>query len=303
MHTFAMFVIAPVLLAILAQDPPAADGPAATLTEDVGILRPGPPPLLREGDVITRGVGTMHRDPENGAWLIRVRPEHPGGRARDLVAMPCSLLDEMERMVTSRPDQQIVFEVTGEVYVFDNLNYFLPTHAPHLAGYESPPEGPPQAVAEPPAAGDATGSGSGSGSESDPASGERRAGDRAADLIRSIESRTGPLAMTSGDVDRSAAEASAPMREETIITWRRGRVSRDSLGAWTVIFDADAEGRADPPMVLLPCLLLERLERYATQGSRYAPVLISGRVYTYRGRNYLLPSVYRAPRERTQLTP
>lgn len=286
-----VITLAATLSIAIPQDDASGDGPAAAaLTEDVGILRPGPAPLLREGDVITRGIATMHREENTANWLIRVRSADPAGRSRDLIALPCSLLDEMVRMVTSRPDQQVVFEITGEVYVFESRNYFLPTHAPHLAGYEDAEPASPAPPDEP---------------EDDPADDEAgddepRAGDRAADLIRSIESRTGPLAMTSGD--DNAIEGADAMREETIVTWRRGRVTRDSLGAWLVVFDADAEGRADPPMVILPCLLLERLGRHA-QGGRYTPVLISGRVYTYRGRNYLMPSVYRVPRERTDLTP
>ena len=56
-------------------------------------------------------------------------------------------------------------------------------------------------------------------------------------------------------------------------------------------------------MVLLPCLLLERLERYQQQQGSAAPALLDGQVYTYRGRNYLLVDIFRIPRERTQLIP
>lgn len=92
------------------------------------------------------------------------------------------------------------------------------------------------------------------------------------------------------------------MREGANIVMRRGRINRDASGAWLFVFDADARGMSDPPMTLLPCLLLERLERhYQSRGN--APVLLSGRVFLYEDRNYLLPSVYQLPRQRDIVTP
>jgi hypothetical protein len=91
--------------------------------------------------------------------------------------------------------------------------------------------------------------------------------------------------------------------EGTSIVRRRGRIRRDKHGAFLFVFDADAEGKADPPMVILPCLLLERMQQYTEQTGRNAPMLISGEVYAYYGENYLLPTVFRVPNERTPLTP
>ena len=78
---------------------------------------------------------------------------------------------------------------------------------------------------------------------------------------------------------------------------------RDGGGAWLFLFDADASGLADPPMILLPCLLLERMERYAQRAESHAPMLLSGRVFRYHQVNYLLPTTFQIPRERTPLRP
>jgi len=88
-----------------------------------------------------------------------------------------------------------------------------------------------------------------------------------------------------------------------VLTDRRAKIRRTGAGTFVAVFDADAEGQSDPPMTLLPCLLLERLERHARRVGEQATVLISGHVYTYAGRNSLRPTMYRVPRERTQMTP
>ena len=93
------------------------------------------------------------------------------------------------------------------------------------------------------------------------------------------------------------------MREGTTVLSRRGSLRRDRGGAWVFVFDSDATGLADPPLTLLPCLLLERIENHVRRTGDNVPVLLSGQVYVFEGRNYLMPSVYRIPRERTVLTP
>ena len=94
-----------------------------------------------------------------------------------------------------------------------------------------------------------------------------------------------------------------PVHEGVIMVARRGNLTRTDRGAWMFVFDADAEGLADPPLVILPCLLLERMERQATRAGRSTPILLSGQVYHYRGRRFVLPTVFRVPYERTRLTP
>ena len=84
---------------------------------------------------------------------------------------------------------------------------------------------------------------------------------------------------------------------------RRGRLVRGERGAWLFVFDADATGLADPPMFVQPCLLLERMERHAKARGGAAPIILSGSVSVFEGRNHLRPTVFQIPRERTQLTP
>ena len=83
---------------------------------------------------------------------------------------------------------------------------------------------------------------------------------------------------------------------------RRGRLRRTNAGAWIFVFDADSAGLADPPLVVLPCLLLQRMQRLAGLSTSNASIIISGRIFRYGDQRYLLPTVYRNARERTQLT-
>ena len=59
------------------------------------------------------------------------------------------------------------------------------------------------------------------------------------------------------------------MQEGTAIASRRGKLLRDPAGGWMFIFDADTTGLADPPVRMLPCLLLEQLEDGPAKGRTY----------------------------------
>jgi len=209
----------------------------------------------------------------------------------ELTMMPGSLLSEMERVVRESSDQQLVFEVTGRVFAYLRRNFLMLTHPPLLVAHEPIPD--PTDAAAP------SGSGDGGGDADDT--------DDTDDIIRELERSVGPVARRReadrrsgvGEIDRTGA----PLLEGTMLLSRRGIVRRSTSGTFLFVFDADAEGVADPPMVLLPCLLLERLSRDALKNREPAPVLVSGDVYTYDRQNYLLPTVYRIPRDRTMLTP
>lgn len=165
------------------------------------------------------------------------------------------------------------------------------------------------------------------------------AGDSAADIMREIEQASGPLTQNPTVAGRSTASQqntdSAPpapdevsteraagfsgssdeggngnglaggqlIAEDSSVVNRRGKITRDSSGGWLFVFDADATGLADPPLRLLPCLLLERIEDYARRQGNNSPALISGTMYLYSGRNYLMPTVFRIPHERRNLSP
>lgn len=299
----ALLVLSPIAGAQQDNAPPSqADAepeiyaPVARSLQD---LRPGRTVLLREGSVLVRTVGTVAQDAQ-GRWILTITADETDGERReavDLILMPCRVLEEMQRIVRSAEAQTHRFEITGEVFVYNDRNYFLPTHAPHIV--EQTSEAPADRPRQPEPGVDTTvGGDDGAAGDDSAESIMQRLREKAGSVSRSTAP---PDALPPLDAERTAQEST--LREGMSLMDRRGHLTRRNDGSWEFVFDADAEGLSDPPVTVLPCLLLERMERYARSRSNVAPILLSGRVFEYRNRNYVLPTLYRVPHERTPITP
>jgi hypothetical protein len=259
--------------------------------------------LIREGAYLVDAVGRLAREPESGAWLLRIeQAPHDDAPSKHLVVLPCERLQHMQR-VAQATELDVVFQFTGRVFVFDNLNYVLPLDATRLERYEQPIDEPPSA------------SRSGGGDEGEANADETPLvppGATAQDVIdrlrrdiplpRSLDAA--PLEPTPVDGSQTPdpdGSIDAPMEEGTLITLRRGRVQRHAAGGWMFVFDADANGLADPPLVLLPCLLLEKMREDSLNASRGDGLIVTGEVFAYQGRNLLLPTMYRVERLRANI--
>ncbi len=119
---------------------------------------------------------------------------------------------------------------------------------------------------------------------------------------------------------RPDAAADVLLREGAYLVNRAGRLTRSlgffnadgsgtaqSSGAFGggVMFTFEADG-ADPaaserPMMLMPCKLLEHMESTVAERGDQVVFLMSGRVHTYRGANYLLPTMVRLEPDRGNL--
>ncbi len=271
--------------------PPAESEAAAP----AAVLPSGGSPLLREGSYLIQVRGRMRRGDEDGWWRFQVAGDEAGA-GYELAVLPCTLLSRMERLVELSPERSFVFDLTGQVLVYRARNYLLPTHAPRLtipAAPAEPAAAPHDGEAEPGAPGGAA----------DTAAREPDAAGRASPLeespegiLRRLDESVGPV-VRSPRTGESAATPDGPP-EGSFVMWRRGWIARDHAGAWTFVFESDARGLADPPLVLLPCQLLERMEEYAERSGPVAPMLVSGRVYRSERRAYLLPSAFMVPRDR-----
>ena len=280
-----------------------SDSPAGTNQNAID-LQPGRVVLLREGSTLVQTTGVMRRNADD-RWTLLVDAENARAGTLELILLPCATLEEMERVAaTSEGDP--MFQTTGEVLVYLNKNYFLPTHSPHLLAVmdqsdEAPAEEPAEDV---PAGDDITREDATEVATDDAPIVE---GDSVEDIMRGLEERAGPIARSSAPTnarnESTASVTNAPLREGAMIVDRRGHLTRGGGGAWVFVFDADAEGLADPPAVVLPCQLLERMQQEARNAGNIAPMLITGRLFEYHGRTYVLPTLYRIPRDRTQLVP
>lgn len=292
MHRIASLLLAPMTLILpltvgaagQEQSPPET---ALPVPRGAAPDAPGDPALLREGSQLIDVTGAMARD-DVGNWVFHVPPTTDQAPALTLILLPCVTLADMEAALDAVGEHPVRFELTGEVFAFHSRNFLLPTTAPRLVDATR--------LDSPPAQTDSDADG-GEAAEDD----EGQAGDRAEQIMQALVRDTGPIARTGGSTLPVRVEEtdSKLLREDTLLVNRRGRLTRDGGGVWRVVFDADAEGLSDPPMRLLPCLLLERMSAYALRAGRNAPVLISGKVTVYRGHNFLLPTLYRVPNERT----
>lgn len=256
------------------------------------------PALLREGSYLTDIVGALKIDAQTGAWVFipetNADDQTSTGRAPlRLLVLPSTPLEQMQRTVEST-DLNVLFRLNARVYAFDGRNYILPIGAAQLDRYsEAAPANGDEAATE---TGDAGGANPPEGDQS------------ATDIMQSMrESVPLPRALegvpeTNGN-EAGGGGGRAMIDENTIIVNRRGRIRRNDNGAFVFIFDADSTGLADPPMTLLPCLLLERLQTQFRRGGNETTMLISGNVYAYRGRNFLLPTVYRIERDNRNINP
>jgi hypothetical protein len=85
--------------------------------------------------------------------------------------------------------------------------------------------------------------------------------------------------------------SAAPLRREgSFIIRQRGFLVKLPGGEHAFVFHKDAAGKAERPMVLLPCLTLQSMEQTAGERSEPTAFLITGQVYAYYNVNFLLPT-------------
>jgi len=81
-------------------------------------------------------------------------------------------------------------------------------------------------------------------------------------------------------------------REGEFVVSRRGRIMRaPDANRSLFVFDSDGQALADPPMILLPCQLLENMEQIITDRGDQTVFVITGQVFTYHDVNFLMPTM------------
>jgi len=110
-------------------------------------------------------------------------------------------------------------------------------------------------------------------------------------------------------VDRKLIQGIAPgmpapklRREGDFVVNRRGRLKLTPSGNYALFaFDSDGTSMADPPMVLVPCELLELMEKQVQDRGERIVFKISGQILTYHHVNYLLPTMVKLDVDRGNL--
>ena len=91
-------------------------------------------------------------------------------------------------------------------------------------------------------------------------------------------------------------------REGEFIVARRGRLARAADGARMLfVFDADDKQSPEAPLILLPCQMLQSMEEIVQQRGDRVVFILSGQITTYRGANYVMPTMMKLAIDRGNL--
>jgi len=222
-----------------------------------------------------RRVGTV-------GWVFIFAPNEDGPTVPPMPILPSSNLQAMEQIAAPAREggRDPGFLVSGQVFIFEDRNYFLPT----IFAQADAPTPAPQSRSD-----DAQG-----GGEGEPAT-EAAPPDEdpsVEELLQRIEGAT-PQAPTGEALPQLAPMSAGLIPEGALIASRQGRLVRDDSGGWLFApdVDADAAPGLDHPMLLVPSRTLEAMLREQRRlGGR--SFIVSGRVFIYAGRNYLLPTMF-----------
>ncbi len=244
---------------------------------------PRTPAVRKEGTFLLRQRGSPVRLP-SGEWLFVFHRDNQGRAERSMVLTPCRSLERLEQAAGPDPGAQ-TFVVTGQVFTYRGTNHLLLTAPPLLDRPEPSPrsEGPGPEVIGPEAG--------------------RPEGPALDDAIRALEAhRNRPrglgVAAESHVPPGATRLRPATLPEGTMLVRRRARLARVSGptgGETALILDSDADSGAtvDPPMILVRCATLERMEWHALAQGETLVFEVSGRVLAHGGQNYLIPMLYR----------
>ncbi len=270
---------------VAAQDSSEATGPNSASRETPFA------PLLRSGSFIREAHGTLARKNPAKPWIFTIMggtEEKP--LRQEFTLLPSHLLEEVELEIMENTSQTVDFVLSGQVLLYRNRNYLILEHVEMEAGHGQRPGTAPEDIPAPETVSEVDEDGFDFQDQ----------GDSIAAIVSQLQKDVGPLKRS---VDRSGELTPGPegFEEGMLLVSRRGRLVRGNHGAWIFIFDADSRGLLEPPMILMPSSTLEKLETWARKTGMNSPLLISGQVYSYRGRHFMLPTAWRVPIERPNL--
>ncbi|MGH7131874.1 MAG: hypothetical protein ACREJO_08020 [Phycisphaerales bacterium] len=246
--------------------------------------------LVRQGTFLLSRRGTVSKLPDGEVVFTFDLDEH-GAAERPMPLLPNTNLQNLER-IADRADPTARFNVSGQVMAFKGRNYLLMDRPAEIvrAGVPAPTAKPAEPKpAEPKPAENGNADPAGMINKLEDAARER-------DAARPVLAVPAPGAAPAPTHSTGPSIPTVPpeklLREGSMITSRRGRMIRQPDGDWALTFDADAAGKSEPALLLLPCMNLQAMERVAERGGEAATMSVSGIVTTYKSRNYLLPTMY-----------
>lgn len=291
---------------------------------------PRPAAVIAEGAIVTMMPGTLIWDAKGGLMFRpdANASESTPAFTQSASLLPCTTLARFESMlgvgVSDGPQAAIPpsaarsskdghplpevpmakelgrYYINGQVFAFHGRPYVLlsvpPTTTPPKS--DSPAPASTDAVTPPPVTTPAVNSTSSLPESADVQSlitelEQRRTTARALEAAATLaQSKDGGSAASvhpdAGAANRPATTAARPDGQH--INGRQGRVVRHD--AWLIFTpDSGTAAPSDAPMVLLPSAQMERLEGLVFRYGDSARYRISGKLVTYKGRQFLLPTL------------
>lgn len=236
--------------------------------------------LLHEGAFLADQPGRLVALEQGGSAFVFDR--NTEGRATPPMAMlPCTTLMRMEQIREAR-EGEARFRVSGQVFVYEGRNHLLPTFYKVLADAEEvDAEAAPAEEAE---AADDT---------------EQDADPSVEELIAELDELT-PIAR-SEELDTMLLPSADLLSDSSFLKPRLGSIVRSVSGSLAFVIDNDVDeaAGAEAPMPIMPCQSLALIEELIDVYGADAPFILSGRVFLYRGQNFLLPSMVQMQLDRT----
>ncbi len=233
--------------------------------------------LLHEGAFLADQPGRLVELEQGGSAFVFDR--NAEGRATPPMAVfPCTTLMRMEQIREAR-EGDVRFRISGQVFIYKNRNYLLPTYYRVQSTEAAPvePDEPAAPVVDDPAL------------EADPS---------VETLIEALEDFT-PISR--GEGDELMLPSADLLSDSSFLKPRRGQIVRSVGGslAFAINNDVDEASEFDVPMPILPCRSLTMIESLLEEHGADSSFVLSGRVFLYRGQNYLLPSMVQLQLDRT----
>ena len=252
--------------------------------------RSGAGVLAVEGSVLPERAGLIRRTPY-GEWAFVFMDDD--GQPKAMVLLPCRQLERMAESVEAVGAPAV--RLTGQLTVYERVNYLLPTNYAMITA-------PPTTPVEPPD--EDTAGGEGEAEAANPLDGidpqlkaiaeELEAGRTRARSLEAPVMAPPAVREKQGEPGQSQGEAveRGAFQEGDRVVRQRARLER-VRGLWTLRFDQDADGpTSQPPLIVLPSTSLRSMEQSVSRYGDQVAFEVSGTVYRYGQQPYVLISMH-----------
>ncbi len=272
------------VFSVLAERPVVPFTPARGSKEPIFVEHPIPP----SGTMVIDRRATVLLNKPTGWYVARFENEKGKPYEVSRLLLPCEMTEELSAMNAENPNA--ILRLTGETFVYRGQPYLLPLSASiDTPQHPMPsPKGPEQAMApKEDEVAAVTGTSGESSAEDIQESLRKQYGGDTDPVISPIRRKEGGHSPVPSEAPALGREI-APSRS-TLVVDRLVVVTQESDSKWWVIrFEAD-NTLMESPIRILPCEPLERIENIVKNSPKnYLRFRISGNVYSYKGKYYLL---------------